>query len=56
MRKNLLAIKEAEEMVEKYKEEIAHEFGIYHSVSELDWTKSMTKKLLNKANKRKEEC
>lgn len=57
LRKNLLVTKEAEEMLEKYKEEIAHEFGIFHTVTDFDRAETMTKKLLNKTREQKKgEC
>ncbi|UOE92856.1 small, acid-soluble spore protein, alpha/beta type [Alkalihalobacillus sp. LMS39] len=48
MKKNLLVIPEVEAFLEKYKEEIAHEFGIFRSTQEMEATVDMAKRLLSK--------
>ncbi|WP_026674298.1 hypothetical protein [Alkalihalobacterium bogoriense] len=48
MKKNLLVIPEVEAFLEKYKEEIAHEFGIFRSIHETEATVDMAKRLLTK--------
>ncbi len=44
-----MVVPEATEFVEKYKEEIAQEFGVFRSIQEMDAvSKDMTKKILDK--------
>lgn len=55
VRKNLLLVPQAEELLQKYKEEIAHEFGIFHSVTEMDYNRPITDTLLNEERREKNE-
>lgn len=47
----MLLVPQAEEFMEKYREEIAHEFGIFHSTAQLDQATTMTESLLKKKSK-----
>ena len=53
--KNMLLVPQAEEFMEKYREEIAHEFGIFHSTAQFDQATTMTESLLKKKNK-EDDC
>ncbi|WP_133058669.1 small, acid-soluble spore protein, alpha/beta type [Halalkalibacter urbisdiaboli] len=53
MQSNKLVVPEVESFIETYKEEIAHEFGVFHSVQEMDAkAKDMTRTILTKSEKR----
>ncbi|WP_078554699.1 small, acid-soluble spore protein, alpha/beta type [Bacillus alkalicellulosilyticus] len=48
-KRNLLVVPEAEKLVQQFKEEIAHEFGIFRSTLEMDAvSREMTQKLTKK--------
>lgn len=56
MKKNKLIVPEAESFMASYKEEYAQEFGVFHSVQEMDAkAKDMTKSVLTKTEKR-DDC
>ncbi|MBU8907028.1 spore protein [Desertibacillus haloalkaliphilus] len=53
--KNLLLVPGTEDFLNTYKEEIAHEFGMYRSVQEMDASsRDMTKQLLMQTEDEKE--
>ncbi|GAK00299.1 hypothetical protein [Geomicrobium sp. JCM 19055] len=52
-KKNLLDVQGAADMINQYKEEMAHEFGVHHSVQEQDAkAKDMTKTIQEEKNKK----
>ncbi|WP_100404495.1 small, acid-soluble spore protein, alpha/beta type [Bacillus solitudinis] len=54
MQSNKLVVPESEAFLQQFKEEFAHEFGVFHSVQEIDaQAKDMTKSVLTKSEKSK---